>query len=585
MSGKFIRRTLRNVVVRNHPYFAHLALTHRCNLRCRFCHIQEAKFQELDTNGMKRVIDILDEMGVGVLSISGGGEPLLRPDFDVILNHAAQKGLYTKLTSNGTMPRERYERLLKSAVNEIGISLDGVDGNDLPFSHVGPRILETIRYLHDHLPAGKQLTLNVTVTQANHGQVDEIVAYCAREFPNAKVWLNPVVVGDGKLRTGAGTKTSPDYMRSKSPTLLSAAFYAEAVEEQYRNDTYDWGCKAGQMFFDIKPNGDVWICQDQPARLPLNILEPDFARKLRSMDFSYRRECSGCTYSCYFMTQKGLELRHWPQMAGLWWTSNTRPGEPCRRVAEQHGWFSGLLSFCASRLRPGILRPVTGTLLVLLATGLLSGQTASLSQDEILRRMEAANAAREQQLAAMHGVRRYSAANPRLHREASVKAELRYSAPDHKDFRIIERSGSRAVQQHVIEPLMATERANAALPARRQVDICRRNYEFSLIGFDDERGAYVFQAQPRTRSKFLFRGRVWINPESFAIQRIEGEPARSPSFWVKHTHFVHEYARFGSFWFPVWHSSIAELRLFGRSRLVIEYSDYEWQQTGHGESP
>ncbi len=40
-----------------------------------------------------------------------------------------------KLTSNGTMPQTKYERLLASGVEEIGISLDGVQGNDLPFSH------------------------------------------------------------------------------------------------------------------------------------------------------------------------------------------------------------------------------------------------------------------------------------------------------------------------------------------------------------------------------------------------------------------------------------------------------------------
>ena len=67
------------------------------------------------------------------------------------------------------MPRNRYERLLKSRVDEIGISLDGVRGNNLPYSHVGPKSLETIGYLHGHLPEGKQLTLNVTVTQANRG--------------------------------------------------------------------------------------------------------------------------------------------------------------------------------------------------------------------------------------------------------------------------------------------------------------------------------------------------------------------------------------------------------------------------------
>ena len=508
MSSKFIRRTLRNVVLRDHPYFAHLALTHKCNLRCRFCHIQDEKFQELDTGGMKRVIDVLDEMGVGVLSISGGGEPLLRADFDVIVDYAAEKGLYTKITSNGTMPRDRYERLLRSGIKEIAISLDGVNGNDLPYSHVGPKILQTIRYLHDHLPPHKQLTLNVTVTQTNRDQVDEIVAYCANEFPNAKVWLNPVVVGSGKLRTDTGCKIDPEYLRrTGSPTLLSAEFYNAGVEEQYRSDSYDWGCKAGQMFFDIKPDGDVWICQDHAARTPLNVLDPGFARKLRNADVTYRRECSGCTYSCYFVTQKGFEFRNWPQMAGLWWKSNTRPGERCREIAEKYGWASGLVSFCASRLLPAAMKPVAGVLLVLLAAGMLFGQAgpASLDKEEILARMEQANAARDHGLAAFRGVRTYLAANSRLHRQARVTAELTFIAPDRKTFRITDRNGSRAVQQLVIEPIMATERVNAHLPARRNVDICRRNYD-SLSPDSTNRGRRMCLRRSRGPGANIFSG-------------------------------------------------------------------------------
>ncbi len=84
--------------------------------------------QEQDTEGMKRIIDRLDRMGIAVLSISGGGEPLLRKDFAAILNYAAEKGLYTKITSNATMPHAKYAELLASRVDEIGISIDGVRG-------------------------------------------------------------------------------------------------------------------------------------------------------------------------------------------------------------------------------------------------------------------------------------------------------------------------------------------------------------------------------------------------------------------------------------------------------------------------
>jgi MoaA/NifB/PqqE/SkfB family radical SAM enzyme len=355
MSAKFALRTLRNIAFRDHPYFAHLALTHRCNLRCRYCHIQEERFEELDTEDMKRVIDVLDRMGVGVLSVSGGGEPLLRADFAVILNYAASRGLYTKITSNGTMPLYKYDELLRSRVDEIGISLDGVEGNDLPFSHTGPRILETISHLNNHLPPWKKLTLNITVSLANRDKVDGIVAYCTREYPRARIWLNPVVTGDGKLRNGFDARVKPDYLNQcQSPTLLKAAFYTAGAFEQYYAQKFEWSCRAGRMFFDVKPNGDLWLCQDKPARSPLNVLDPDFMMRFKTLDVANRRECSGCTYSCYFLTQKGFEPKNWRDMAVLWWTSATDPGAPCRRVAEERGWVAGLCSFVSSRLTAAI---------------------------------------------------------------------------------------------------------------------------------------------------------------------------------------------------------------------------------------
>jgi hypothetical protein len=332
------------------------------------------------------------------------------------------------------------------------------------------------------------------------------------------------------------------------------------------------------MFFDIKPNGDLWICQDQPARPLLNIFDPDFKNKFRTADFSYRRECSGCTYSCYFLTQKGFELRHWAQMAGLWWKSNTRPDERCREVAARHGWLSGLLSFCASRLRASVATTLIDAFLVLwLAAGSLFGEAPpSFDSRELVIKMEQSNAAREQKLPASRSLRSYRAANSRLRLQARVTAELRFDPPDNKTFRITERSGSRAIQKLVIEPLLAAERANANLQARREVDICRRNYTFTFSSFDERARAYVFDVQPRTCNKYLFRGKIWIDQDSFAIQRIEGEPAQSPSYWVKRTRFVHEYARFGDFWFPVRHYSEADLRLFGHSSLEISYFDLEF---------
>jgi MoaA/NifB/PqqE/SkfB family radical SAM enzyme len=339
------------VVNRNKPYFAHLAFTHVCNLHCSFCHIPEYKVQELDTEGMKRVIDRLDKLGIAYLSISGGGEPLLRKDFAELLNYAAEIGMFVKITSNGTMPKSKYDELLASRVSEIAISLDGVRGNQLPYAHVGPKILDTVGYLSDNLPRDKKLILNITVSEANRPQIEEIVEYCTSEFPKARLWLNPVVVGEGKLRVATEQKVNPEFFqRVDSPTMLNPKFFKKGCEDYYNAEVYDWGCLAGEMFFDIKPNGDFWICQDHPSKTHLNILDPDFEQKYRNADFSNRRACSGCTYSCYWMPQKSFEPRHWEGLANMWWKSVTSPDEPCRRTERNVGWAAGFAHYCVSRL-------------------------------------------------------------------------------------------------------------------------------------------------------------------------------------------------------------------------------------------
>ena len=493
MSPKFWFRTSRNLLFRTRPYFAHLALTHRCNLRCHFCHIPEKQIPEQDTAGMKRVIDCL--------------------------------------------------------------------------------------------PPDKRLTVNITVSSSNREQGGEIVAYCTREFPRARLWLNPVVVGQGKLRVPTEQKVNPDFLRRiDSPTLLAPGSYREGCEDYCRHETYNWGCLAGELFFDVKPNGDFWMCQDHPSPEPLNILDPEFERKRQKTDFSSRRECSGCTYSCYWLTQKSFLPAAWPGMAGVWWKSHTQPGEPCRQTAEQRGNLAGVLHFFASRFLTSarlMARVATSLTLLLGLVGvspsLAQNEPVGAQQEDVIARMEQANAQRRAQLASFRGRRRYSAANSFLRRRAYLEVQADFATPDEIRFQVLDRGGSRTIERRVFKPMLETEQANIRLPARNDVEICRRNYTFTFEQYDDKVRAYVFSAVPSTSNKYLFRGRIWVDESDFAIRRIEGEPSKKPSFWVSRTRFVHVYEKFGDFWFPVQNRTEVELRLFGRASMGIDYYDYEWR--------
>ena len=89
-----------------------------------------------------------------------------------------------------------------------------------------------------------------------------------------------------------------------------------------------------------------------------------------------------------------------------------------------------------------------------------------------------------------------------------------------------------------------------------------------------DRPAYVITIEPKTPNKYLARGRIWVDAREYAIVRVEGTPAKNPSFWIKSVHFVHDYDKCGSFWFPVSDRSVTDARIFGATEMTIEYFDY-----------
>src|SRR4030088_1529043 len=76
-------------------------------------------------------------------------------------------------------------------------------------------------------------------------------------------------------------------------------------------------------------------------------------------------------------------------------------------------------------------------------------------------------------------------------------------------------------------------------------------------------------------NKLLYRGRIWVNSTDFAVCRIEAEPAKNPSIWIKSTAIHHIYKKLGDFWFPSENASTSTMRVGGRAVLSINYRNYE----------
>jgi hypothetical protein len=161
-------------------------------------------------------------------------------------------------------------------------------------------------------------------------------------------------------------------------------------------------------------------------------------------------------------------------------------------------------------------------------------------------------------------------------REAEMTVEATYNSPSSKEFKIVSKSGSKLIQERVFKKLLDSEKeaAQPAMSARTQLN--RANYNFELVGYEPSQtgGQYVFQVTPKTRSTYVYRGKVWIDGTDFAVTRIEAEPGQNPSFWTKKSEIHHEYEKVERFWLPARNESISSIRLGGRATLTIEYRNY-----------
>jgi hypothetical protein len=97
-----------------------------------------------------------------------------------------------------------------------------------------------------------------------------------------------------------------------------------------------------------------------------------------------------------------------------------------------------------------------------------------------------------------------------------------------------------------------------------------------MVGADSvrDRPAWEMTITPRARDKYLVRGKIWVDAEDYAIIRVEGQPAKNPSFLFKSVHFAHDYEKTGPFWLPAVDRSVTDVRVFGATEMTIEYFDY-----------
>jgi hypothetical protein len=204
---------------------------------------------------------------------------------------------------------------------------------------------------------------------------------------------------------------------------------------------------------------------------------------------------------------------------------------------------------------------------------------AVLTAEQIVGKMVDENLRRAQALVSYKGSRVY-----RLDyrgfpssRSAEMTVDVAFRSPSTKEFRIRSQSGSRFLVEKVFQRMLQSEKDAVTPENQARVALNNDNYQFTLAGVESlPTGlSYILAVEPRTSHKLLYRGRIWVDAEDFAVVRIEAAPAKNPSFWTKETTIEQVYAKVGNFWLPHSNRSTSIIRLGGRASFTIDYEDYE----------
>jgi hypothetical protein len=206
---------------------------------------------------------------------------------------------------------------------------------------------------------------------------------------------------------------------------------------------------------------------------------------------------------------------------------------------------------------------------------------AQLTLPQVVEKLVLRNAQRAKALEGYKGKRFYQldyvGFPSGLHADMTV--EMTYDAPGTKQFRVVSQNGSKLIVNRVLKRLLDTEQEAMEVQNRAGVELNSSNYEFTALNYERNNSgcSYVLTVEPKAATKFLYRGRVWVDDKDFAVCRIEAEPAKNPSFWIRKTAIRHTYEKVGEFWLPVENQSVSDTRLDGRATLTIKYTDYEIQ--------
>jgi radical SAM protein with 4Fe4S-binding SPASM domain len=295
------------------PLRMDMALTFKCQNNCVHCYAGGPhETEELTTEQWKTVIDRLQQIGVFILTFTGG-EPTLRDDLPELLQYAQNKGMVTGLVTNGRRLKDKdyVKTLEKVGLDFVQVTLESHKAaiHDVMTGAKGSW-KETVAGIKNVVPTHIYATTNTTLSKHNAGDFLETVDLI-KELGVAAFGCNSLIYS-GKASAVADDFALPlEALKDLLPKVhdkaeqLGLKFLWYTPTQYCRLNPVSLGlgvksCTAAMINMCVGPNGDVYPCQSYFESLGNILRDPwrkiwnhPLATKIRQREY-VEPKCKDC---------------------------------------------------------------------------------------------------------------------------------------------------------------------------------------------------------------------------------------------------------------------------------------------------
>lgn len=171
----------------------YMQLTRGCLQDCRFCS-NPPTGRELDEAEMRALVDELVDLGYDGVILTGG-EPSASPLLFPALAYARERGLYSRMITNGQhlADRDHFARAVDAGLSHIHVSLHSYRPEVHDFVTRYPGAWDALVSCLEHVPSlGVTCDINTVINTYNSDHLHETVMWLADRFPFVRhvVWNN-----------------------------------------------------------------------------------------------------------------------------------------------------------------------------------------------------------------------------------------------------------------------------------------------------------------------------------------------------------------------------------------------------------